>query len=57
MSSNSSNIVQDIRQEFESLLNYVEQATDETADRAERQLFERLLGMGQQLMQMFFVIT
>ena len=56
MSSNSSNIVQEIRQEFESLLTYVEQADDEIADRVERQLFSQLLGMGQQLMQMFFVI-
>ncbi|MBX3053516.1 MAG: ISKra4 family transposase [Caldilineaceae bacterium] len=56
MSSNSSNIVQDIRQEFESLVSYVEKANDEIADRVERQLFERLLGMGQQLMQLFFVI-
>ncbi len=56
MSSNSSTIVQEIRQEFESILNYVGNAHDEIADGVERQLFKRLLGMGQQLMQLFFVI-
>ena len=54
MSANSSNIVQDIHQEFESLLNYVENAKEEVADQVERHLFERLLAMGSQLMWLFF---
>ncbi len=48
MSSNSSHIVQEIRQEFESLLNYVENARELTADKVERHLFGRLLAMESQ---------
>jgi len=54
MSSNSSTIVQDIHQEFESLLSYVENAKTEVADQVERHLFERLLAMGAQLIWLFF---
>ena len=54
MSSNSIYIVQEIRQEFESLLNYVENAKESTADQVERHLFGRLLAMGAQLLWLFF---
>lgn len=56
MSSNSSIIVQEICQEFESVLSYARNSDGEIADSVERQLFKRLLGMGQQLMQLFFSI-
>ncbi len=56
MSSNSSSIVQEIRQEFELLVNLIENGNDKTADQVERQLLEQLLGMGRQLMGLFLAI-
>ena len=56
MSSNSNSIVQEIRQELELLLTYVENAKEEVADQVERHLFTLLLGMGAQLMGLFFVL-
>jgi len=54
MSSNPDIIVQEIRQEFESMLQYVEQSENETAYTAERNIFKRLLKMGYGLMVLFF---
>ena len=54
MSSNSEVIVQEIRQEFESMLDYVQHSEDETAYEAERSIFKRLLKMGYRLMILFF---
>ena len=54
MSSNSDVIVQEIRQEFESMLHYVKHNENETAYEAERNIFKRLLKMGHGLMLLFF---
>lgn len=58
MTSNSQTIIQDIRQEFEMLLDFVtgEPAQQATADRIERGLFKLLLAMGAKLLMLFFVI-
>jgi len=58
MTSNSKMIIQDIRQEFEMLLNFVtgEQAHQATADQIERGLFKLLLAMGAKLLRLFFVM-
>lgn len=58
MTSNSKMIIQDIRQEFEMLLNFVtgEQAHQATADQIERGLFRLLLAMGAKLLRLFFVM-
>jgi hypothetical protein len=58
MTFNSKEIIQDIRVEFERLLNYVtgEEARTATADHIERGLFKMLLEMGAQLLQLFFVV-
>ena len=58
MTSNSQTIIQDIRQEFEMLLNFVtgEQAHHATADQIERGLFKLLLAMGAKLLRLFFVM-
>ncbi len=57
MSSNSDVIVQEMRQEFESMLQYVRHSENETAYEAERNIFKRLLKMGYGLMLLFFFIT
>lgn len=54
MSFNSEEIVQDIRTEFESMLRYVQESEERTADAVERSLFQQLLGLGGQLMLLFF---
>jgi len=54
MSFNTEQIVQDIRAEFESMLAYVTDSTAKTADQVERELFKRLLGLGAQLLLVFF---
>ena len=54
MSNNSQEIVQNIRQEFESMLQYVYASETRTADEVERSLFAQLLGLGWQLMMLFF---
>ena len=50
MSSNTQNIVQEIRTEFESMLNYVKESKTATADQVERGIFKRLLELGFRLM-------
>jgi hypothetical protein len=58
MTSNSQTIIQDIRQEFEMLLEFVtsDQAKEATADRIERSLFKLLLALGAKLLSLFFVM-
>jgi hypothetical protein len=58
MTSNSQTIIQDIRQEFEMLLDFVtgEQAHQATADHIERGLFKLLLAIGAKLLRLFFVM-
>ena len=58
MTSNPQIIIQDIRQEFEMLLNFVtdEQAQKATADQIERGLFKLLLAVGAKLLLLFFVM-
>lgn len=54
MSFNSEEIVQNIRTEFESMLQYVQEDKERTADRVERNLFKQLLGLGAQLLLLYF---
>jgi hypothetical protein len=58
VTSNSQTIIQDIRQEFEMLLEFVmnDQAKDATADHIERSLFKMLLSVGAKLLVLFFVM-
>ena len=56
MSHNSDEIVQDIRKEFESMLHYVQESKEKTADEMERSLFKQLLVLGGELMQLFFIV-
>ena len=58
MAFNSQEIIQDIRAEFEHLLDFVtgEQARTAKADSIERGLFKMLLRLGAQLLQLFFVM-
>ena len=54
MSFNTDEIVQEIRSEFESMLVYVLESDDATADQVERGVFRQLLSLGAQLMVLFF---
>jgi len=56
MTSNSQVIIQDIRTDFEKMLEYVtgEQARTATADATERGLFKILIEMGLKLLTLFF---
>ncbi len=58
MTANSETMIQDIRQEFEMLLEFVtgDQAQKVTADQMERSLFALLLALGAKLLQLFFVM-
>lgn len=58
MTSNSQTIIQDIRQEFEMLLEFVtgDQAKQATADHVERSLFKLLLALGAKLLSLFFMM-
>jgi len=58
MTFNSENIIQEIRTNFEMLLDFVTgtEAQTATADHIERGLFKRLLDMGAKLLLLFFVI-
>ena len=58
MASNSQTIIQDIRQEFEMLIEFVtgEQAQRVTSDQMERSLFSLLLALGAKLLELFFVV-
>lgn len=57
MSSNSEQIIHQIRQEFEQLMEYVtgEASQTRTAYEVELTLFKRLLALGYQLLLLFFV--
>ena len=56
MTSNSQTIIQDIRADFEKMLEYVtgEEAREATADATERGLFKMLIEMGLKLLILFF---
>lgn len=58
MTFNSQVIIQDIRTDFEKMLDYVtgEQARTATADATERGLFKMLIEMGLKLLTLFFVM-
>ncbi len=56
MPSNSDSIVQEIYEEFESMLHYIRHSETETAYTAERNIFKRLLQLGRSLMLLFFVL-
>jgi hypothetical protein len=58
MTFNSHTIIQEIRAEFEMLLDFATgvEAQVSTADRIERGLFKRLLDLGAKLLLLFFVI-
>jgi len=58
MTFNSQVIIQDIRTDFEKMLEYVtgEQARTATADATERGLFKMLIEMGLKLLTLFFVM-
>jgi hypothetical protein len=56
MSSNSDIIVQEVYEEFESMLHYVHHSETETAYAAERNIFKRLLLLGHKLMVLFFAL-
>lgn len=58
MTSNSQAIIQDIRTDFEKMLEYVtgEEAHRATADATERGLFKMLIAMGLKLLTLFFEI-
>jgi len=58
MTFNSQEIIQDIRAEFEHLLEFVtgEEARTAKADRIERGLFKMLLKLGAKLLQLFFTM-
>ena len=58
MTFNSQEIIQDIRVQFEHMLDFVtgEQARTATADHIERGLFKLLLSLGAKLLHLFFVM-
>jgi len=58
MTFNSQEIIQDIRAEFEQLLEFVigEQARTAKAESIERGLFKMLLKLGAKLLQLFFTM-
>src|SRR3989304_5222220 len=58
MAFNSQAIIQDVRAEFEHLLDFVtgEQARTAKADSIERGLFKMLLSLGAKLLQLFFAM-
>lgn len=58
MTSNSQEIIHDIRAEFEKMIDFVtgEQARIATADHIERGLFKLLLRLGAKLLTLFFVM-
>jgi hypothetical protein len=58
MTFNSQVIIQDIRTDFERMLEYVtgEQARTATADATERGLFKMLIEMGLKLLTLFFIM-
>ena len=58
MTSNSQEIIQDVRAQFEHMLDFVtgEQAHTAKADHIERGLFKLLLSLGLKLLRLFFVM-
>lgn len=58
MTSNPQKIIQDIRTEFEMILEFVtgNEAQVSTASQMESGLFKRLLSMGRQLLRLFFIM-
>ncbi|MGD9093001.1 MAG: ISKra4 family transposase [Anaerolineales bacterium] len=58
MTFNSTEIIQDIRTDFEQMLDFVmgEEARTATADQIERGLFSLLLSLGAKLLGLFFVM-
>ena len=58
MTFNSQEIIQDVRAEFEHLLDFVtgEEARTAKADNIERGLFKMLLNLGTKLLQLFFAM-
>jgi hypothetical protein len=58
MTFNSAPIIQEIHEEFEQMIDLVtnDAAYQATADQMERDLFTRLLKLGQQLLRLFFVL-
>ncbi|MEK7311325.1 MAG: hypothetical protein AAB382_05080, partial [Chloroflexota bacterium] len=58
MTFNSTSIIEDIRLDFEKMLDYVtgEKARTATADETERGLFKMLIQMGAKLLTLFFVM-
>lgn len=58
MASNSQEIIQDVRAQFEHLLDFVtgEKAQTATADQIERGLFNLLVVLGASLLRLFFVM-
>jgi hypothetical protein len=58
MTSNSQEIIQDIKVQFEYMLEFVtgEEASTATADEIERGLFKLLLSMGAKLLRLFFAM-
>jgi hypothetical protein len=58
MTSNSQEIIQDIRAEFDKMLDFVtgEAACSATADQIERGLFKLLIRLGAKLLTLFFVM-
>ena len=58
MTSNSQEMIQDVRAQVEQLVDFVtgESARTATADQIERGLFKLLLALGAKLLQLFFVV-
>ena len=58
MASNSEEIIQDVRTQFEQLLEFVtgEKAQTATADHIEQGLFKLLVILGASLLRLFFVM-
>jgi hypothetical protein len=58
MASNSEEIIQDVREQFEHLIDFVagEKAQTATADHIERGLFNLLVVLGKRLLELFFVM-
>ena len=58
MASNTQEIIQDIRGQFEHMLDFVtgEQARTATADHIERGLFKMVLSLGAKMLQLFFIM-
>ena len=58
MTSNSQEMIQDVRAQVEQLVDFVtgESARTATADQIERGLFKLLLSLGAKLLQLFFAV-